>query len=186
MPSLGVSTITVESTVQTASRRGEDFDAIDETKAQSDSPDELSVPFTALVAVDQVVGPPEVPSVEVPEVTMLLADESKASASEQIHEAPAIPLDASRGLASKLAPADRKLLIQKGDEMLARGDVAGARLVYERAAESGDARAADGMARTFDPKVLKMIRVFGLRPDPDKAAFWYARSRALETLASTQ
>jgi TPR repeat protein len=135
--------------------------------------------------------------VTVPEVTALLMDKSAAAAPEQAYETPVTALAAvapehayqtpvtalaaPTGSASKLAPADRDFLIHKGDEMLARGDVTGARLVFERAAESGDARAANGMARTFDPKVLRMLRVFGIRPDPEKAALWYARSKALET-----
>ena len=70
--------------------------------------------------------------------------------------------------------------------MLAHGDVSGARLFFQRAAESGDARGAMGMARSFDHKVLKTLRVYGVRPDPEQAAHWYARSKALETVAATR
>jgi TPR repeat protein len=74
--------------------------------------------------------------------------------------------------------------VLKAEELLDRGDVSGARLLFRRAAETGDARAALGLARTFDAKVLRTLRVYGVRPDPDQAALWYARSKTLENLAS--
>jgi hypothetical protein len=59
------------------------------------------------------------------------------------------------GVASLSRPAfrpDRELLVQKGEEMVARGNVSGARLFFQPAAEAGDVRAAIGLARSFDPK----------------------------------
>jgi hypothetical protein len=186
IPSFSISTSPIEPTIETASRDEEEFGGVHAKTAESDSPAEPLIALTPLRAVDRMDGPREIPSVTVPEATVVLIDASAAAAPEQAYRTPVTALAAPTGSATKLTPADRDLLIHKGDEMLARGDVAGARLVYERVAESGDARAADGVARTFDPKVLRMLRVFGIRPDPEKAAFWYARSKALETVASTQ
>jgi hypothetical protein len=202
IPSFSVSTSPLGPTIQTASRREEEFGGVYAITPESGPPAEPSIAFTSLRTVVGTDGPPEIPTVTVPEVTTLLTDELAAAGPEQAYQTPVtalaaaapekanqtpvIALAAPTGSASKLVPADRDFLIHKGNEMLARGDVAGARLVFQRAAESGDARAADGMARTFDPKVLRMLRVFGIRPDPEKAALWYARSKALETVVSTR
>jgi hypothetical protein len=124
---------------------------------------------------------PTVPAVEPAHVTVAEAEPLSVDARlTPVSERAQAP---HSGPANAIAPADRDLLVLKGEEMLARGDVGGARLFFRRAADSGDARAATGMARTFDPKVLRTLRVYGLRPDPDQAAYWYGRSRALETVA---
>jgi hypothetical protein len=88
---------------------------------------------------------------------------------------------------SKLRPSpaavisiDMEFFIAKGEELLARGDVSGARLFFRPAADRGYARAALGIARTFDPKFLRTLRVYGLRGDAERAAYWYARSSEFE------
>ncbi|WP_421988618.1 hypothetical protein [Roseococcus sp.] len=68
------------------------------------------------------------------------------------------------------------LLIQRGDEMLARGDVSAARLFYARAASAGSATAAWAMGRSFEPEVLSRIGARGIRADPDQARLWYRRA----------
>jgi hypothetical protein len=70
--------------------------------------------------------------------------------------------------------------LQKGEERLAAGDVAVARLYFERVAESGDPRGATGMARTYDAEVLARLPVIGLTPDPDAARRWSERAKTLE------
>jgi len=85
------------------------------------------------------------------------------------------------GTISSAAPApnpslvthDIEVLIDRGDLLLRRGDVIAARSFYERAAPSGSARAAIGIARTFDPLFLMQLGVVGVLGDPERAAFWY-------------
>jgi TPR repeat protein len=69
-----------------------------------------------------------------------------------------------------------EMLIARGDEMLARGDISGARLFYGRAASAGSAAAARAMGRSFDPEVLNRLGVRGIRPDPEQARQWYQRA----------
>jgi len=64
-------------------------------------------------------------------------------------------------------------LIDRGDRLLRQGDIIAARSFYERAAASGSARAASGVARTFDPQFLSRLGVVGIRGDPERAATWY-------------
>ena len=70
-------------------------------------------------------------------------------------------------------------LLRRGDAMLVIGDVASARLLYRRAAESGEARAATQLAKTYDPLFLTKIGAWGMPTDAATAAKWYRRAAAL-------
>ena len=61
----------------------------------------------------------------------------------------------------------------------ATGDVASARLFYERAAGVGEAQAAVKLGETFDPAFLSRLNLRGVRADPGMAVFWYRRARDL-------
>lgn len=70
-------------------------------------------------------------------------------------------------------------LLRKGDEELAEGSIASARLFYERAAEAGLAEGAMALAATYDPDELQRRNVRGMLPDPAAARKWYERAQAL-------
>jgi len=70
-------------------------------------------------------------------------------------------------------------LTNRAEELFRMGDVSGARLLFERAMDSGHARAAFLLAETFDPNVLSRLGVLGIRGDAAKAREYYARARAL-------
>ena len=67
----------------------------------------------------------------------------------------------------------------RGDASLATGDVASARLLYEYATDSGEARAAVRLGETFDPLFLGHARLRGVPGDLGMAVFWYRRARDL-------
>ncbi|MDB5414803.1 MAG: hypothetical protein JWR10_3138 [Rubritepida sp.] len=71
------------------------------------------------------------------------------------------------------------MLMARGDQMMARGDISGARLFYSRAAAAGSAAAATAMGRSFDPAVLAELGVRGIRPDREQASQWYRRAAEL-------
>jgi TPR repeat protein len=86
---------------------------------------------------------------------------------------------AARGPADKrriLSPEEVNQLINRGEASFAEGDVAAARLILERVAEAGDARAALKLGATYDPIVLRGMNVVGIRPDPEQARLWYERA----------
>jgi TPR repeat protein len=62
---------------------------------------------------------------------------------------------------------------------LATGDIASARLLYERAADAGEARAAVRLGETFDPVYLAGSLLRGLQGNRDMAVFWYRHARDL-------
>ena len=111
----------------------------------------------------------------VPEIEVVLtdledpADRSSPELQSQAAEPPST-------LSNAPGSVDRDSLVTNGEAALARGDLAAARLLFGRAAVDGDARGARGMARAFDPETFRKLRVLGIRPDPDEAARWYARS----------
>jgi TPR repeat protein len=74
-------------------------------------------------------------------------------------------------------------LLARGDWLFATGNVASARLHYERAADAGEARAAVRLGETFDPVYLDYPHLHGLQGDPGAAVFWYRRARDLGATA---
>ena len=105
---------------------------------------------------------------------------------------PATPGPAHKALASVATKAseqfpaalhlpDQQLaeLLARGDLFLRAGDIASARLFYERAADAGDGQAALRMGATFDPIFLARAGLRNLRGDPAKARLWYHRAREL-------
>ena len=79
----------------------------------------------------------------------------------------------------QLSAGDVAALIARGDAFLGAGDIASARSFFERAADSGDGRAAMRMAVTYDAAFLERAGLHGLGGDPERAAFWYRRAREL-------
>jgi hypothetical protein len=71
------------------------------------------------------------------------------------------------------------LWVKRGEDFTVAGDFASARLLFLRAAESGNARAALMLARTYDPNVLGPIRAMGVAPDIAKARLWYEKAKDL-------
>jgi hypothetical protein len=73
-------------------------------------------------------------------------------------------------------------LLDHGDSLLHNGDVASARLFYERAADAGDGRAALRLGATFDPEFLGRLGLGKLQANPAAAQSWYSRARDLGTV----
>ena len=89
--------------------------------------------------------------------------------------APSLPGRAPNPAAAALA----ETMTRRGDALLQRGDISAARLLYDRAASAGSARAATAMGKTYDATVLAGVGVVGLSPDPALAAQWYRRGLSL-------
>ena len=91
----------------------------------------------------------------------------------------AVPPPAFARVALKLDQAALKELLKKGDQLLGRGDIVGARAVYERAAEMGSSPAALTLGSTYDPNRLWSLGVFGMVGNKERARQWYARADQL-------
>jgi TPR repeat protein len=110
-----------------------------------------------------------------PAITSTVPDAAPTSPAPRVTDTVAEPPPAAHAL-----PADTlELILRRGDELLALGDLTAARLLYGRAAAAGDARGAIGMAKTYDPLVLAQMGARGIQPDQDVAASWYRKALSL-------
>jgi hypothetical protein len=78
------------------------------------------------------------------------------------------------------------LLLKRGRDLMASGDLSAARLVLQRAAEARDAEAAMALAATYDPAVLRQLKVYGLDADVAMARSWYEKARELGSAVASQ
>ncbi len=80
---------------------------------------------------------------------------------------------------ARLSAAETAALLTRGDVLFSTGDLAAARLFYERAAEAGEAQAAVRLGETFDPIFLDHAHLRGVRGNVETALSWYRRARDL-------
>ena len=78
------------------------------------------------------------------------------------------------------------LLVKRGEDFLAAGDIAAARLVLQRAAEARDARAALVLGSTYDPILLGRLSIRGIPPDIALARSWYERAKEFGSAEAPQ
>ena len=67
-------------------------------------------------------------------------------------------------------------LTARASILLAQGNIGAARLVLERAAEMGSAKASFALAETYDPRILSSWGAYGTRGDAAKAREFYAKA----------
>jgi hypothetical protein len=83
----------------------------------------------------------------------------------------------------QLSPEDRDQALRfmkRGDESMVAGNIAVARLFYQKAAELAWAQGAFALAATFDPNELARWNVIGgIQPDREVALKWYEKAREL-------
>ncbi|MGY4286181.1 chromosome segregation ATPase [Bradyrhizobium sp. LM2.7] len=69
-------------------------------------------------------------------------------------------------------------LLARASALLGQGDIGAARIVLERAVETGSARASFMLAETYDPLVLSTWKTYGTRGNVTKARELYAKAVA--------
>jgi type II secretory pathway predicted ATPase ExeA len=74
---------------------------------------------------------------------------------------------------ASLPPSAIAMLLQRGNEKLAAGDVLSARLYFERAGDAGSEVGAMAAGRTYDPGYLATIDAPGLQANARRAIEWY-------------
>jgi hypothetical protein len=115
---------------------------------------------------------------------------TRTSQRETVATLQPVPADADTSLSSKavraLDPEEVSLLIKQGEKHIAAGDVVTARMIFQRAAEDGDATAALALAATYDPSVLAKLGVMGMGADVEKARNWYRMAESYGSAEATQ
>jgi hypothetical protein len=85
----------------------------------------------------------------------------------------------------QLDPAEIKLMVTSGLEYMANGKIGAARLMFQSAAEAGEAAAAFALAETYDPIVLEKLGAKGgITPDIALAQRWYEKAKELGSSAA--
>jgi len=79
---------------------------------------------------------------------------------------------------SAISPADEARLIARAESLIKRYDFSGARLFLEHALQKGSAPAAFMMAETYDWRMLRAIKAYGVRGDAEKAREFYGLAAA--------
>jgi hypothetical protein len=69
------------------------------------------------------------------------------------------------------------VLLRRGQQLFETGDLAGARLLLQRAADAGNSRAAFALGASYDPLVLNDLGVLGVMADVAKARAWYEKAK---------
>jgi hypothetical protein len=76
----------------------------------------------------------------------------------------------------KADEAVTKDLMTKADRLIAKGDIIGARVIYQRAAEMGSGAAALALGATYDPNRLWSLGALGIAGNKERARQWYQRA----------
>ncbi|QQP89735.1 hypothetical protein IGS68_00120 [Skermanella sp. TT6] len=133
----------------------------------------------------ELPAPPEEPAPLPPELQPALAEPPQPEPVPEQAPATVIAVEPPPAPPPEPPPPPRitasveKSLMDRGDRLMALGDVASARLLFETAASQGSARGALAAGRTLDPAYLHSLGVRGVAGDPESAAAWYRRAADL-------
>ena len=86
----------------------------------------------------------------------------------------------------RLSPAQIASYIRRGDELVQNGDIAAARLMYQRAATAGDPEGMRALGRTYDPRMLRQWGVVGMPADQARADEWYRKAAEAQRAAQAR
>jgi hypothetical protein len=148
--------------------------------AQSKDPARLSAPENQASGLRSATTA-AVPTREDVRTALQSAMQGDAAQAAAVAE-PMIPGDAIH----HLDPGEIASSLRRGNDLIASGDLAAARLVLRRAANAGDAHAAMTLAGTYDPVVLEKLGVHGFVPDAAMARVWYEKARKAGSAAAPQ
>jgi len=116
---------------------------------------------------------------EVPEVSgdqVAKAEESEVTSRKDIATVqPSTPPLPGRSF-RYLDPNEVKVLMARGEQLMATGDVVAARGMFLRATEAEDPEAAIALGATYDPSVLRRLGVIGVVADLNNARAWYEKA----------
>jgi TPR repeat protein len=148
--------------------------------AQSKDPTRLSAPANQRPSVRSAVAvAPTREEITTAYQSALQGDAPRAAAAAELM----IPGDVA---IHHLDPDEIASSLRRGDDLIASGDLAAARLVLRRAADAGDARAAMTLAETYDPAILEKLGVHGVVPDLAMAQGWYEKAKKFGATEATQ
>jgi len=141
------------------------------------------VPAATRTAAPPAIAPPAIapPAVAPPVVAAPIVATPRAAA--------LTPLPAPAAIAPPAPSLEREeiaALYERGEQLIAQGEIAAARLVFARAAGAGDGRSALALGASYDPNVLRKLGVIGVRGDVALAREWYAKASGFGSREAAQ
>lgn len=143
------------------------------------TPSAVDIPTPAKLGTEQntsspAAGPNATQFVRLPQPTppLVLPTLNSRRATSEVASPTASPPSAQSPSTKDLSPTEIAALVARGDSFINVGDIASARLFYERAANAGYGPAALRLGTTFDPSFLTRAGLRGLPGDTGQAAFW--------------
>ncbi len=120
------------------------------------------------------------PDAALAKLAVALKSESSTIVAGNAGATRSVTIAATNRPAGSPAPASdaARRLCAQGLMALAAGDITGARLYLERAAEAGDPRALMALGTSYDPATLARMGALGIKGDPAKAREYYAKALA--------
>jgi len=149
--------------------------------AQSKDPTRLSASENQTPGLRTVTTAAVAPTREDVKTALQSALQGEAAQAAAVAE-PMVPGDAIH----HLDPGEIASSLRRGNDLIASGDLAAARLVLRRAANAGDAHAAMTLAGTYDPVVLEKLGVHGFVPDAAVARVWYEKAKKFGSAVAPQ
>jgi len=149
----------------------------------------IAVPVTPAAPVTAAAPPPAPPPAPPAAAPSAPAKSAAVPPAPAAQPAPAVQPTAAPAAVAPAAQApsppsarglDRDeiaVLTKRGEDFIAAGDLAAARVVLRRAAEAGDAGAALALAATYDPIVLTELKAYGFAADVEMARVWYQKAK---------
>jgi hypothetical protein len=101
------------------------------------------------------------------------------AAAQQAAKPSAAPPAVAQATSPHLSAAAIGALLAHGNAAFRKGDIAAARLLFQRAADVGEGRGALGMGATYDPAFLRLSPLRILYGDPAEARAWYLHALVL-------
>ena len=83
------------------------------------------------------------------------------------------------GNAFQLSATEETSVLARGADLMWRGDIASARLLFNDLAARASARGARAMGESYDPVLLRRVFIAGLEPNLEEARKWYKKAAEL-------
>jgi len=132
-------------------------------------------PGSAVSTANFKVSNPDVKPTAAPSIASAIVNNADANAATAATVGVTTTAPARQGDAAEIA-----FLVKSGAELMANGDIAAARLMFQHAAEAGSAEGAFALAETYDPSVFqKLRRREAATLDVALARSWYEKARNL-------
>jgi TPR repeat protein len=146
-------------------------------------------PLTPAANLKAPARDPQLPAAQTAAIDLTPADARRAAGNGEAAQPPApqtaVPPSASSAPPPAQDPAEIAAKMKIGTDLMASGDIAAARTMFERVAEAGDAAGAFALAETYDPAVLRTLRLRGgIAPNPALARRWYEKARDMGSSAA--